>query len=392
MAGVIRSYMKCPACGSNFPSSKGDTPITCIKGCQTQPTKFYIKLKWHGKACSLYYDRKGQTMHSFAHAAAVIGEIRTAIDQKSFDPNIYRKQSGTTFTAFWDRFHRKYRDKPATYDKIRAIGTHHMRYFHNHQMRDIQSWQIDEWWEGLKDKDISPRYRNDCLQWLKRFYNEALALDIVERLPHFPPMDAIPEPDVVDYLTEEEQISLLSNIPEYDRPIFDFLFLTGVRVNEACGLLRSDTDWKKGVTVIQHTVKRDKTIGIVKSKKRRIIPHVPEIKSCLVDSAKLSGFSHKCQFVNRWGRRYHDEYLRETLKKACIKAGVVPMKLKNATRHSFGMALLRKGFDIWQVSKALNHSGIVMTEHYVKMLAEEMDGMYGREKVDKKGTKWGQEK
>ena len=90
------------------------------------------------------------------------------------------------------------------------------------------------------------------------------------------------------------------------------------------------------------------------------------------------------QFVNKWGRRYHDEYLRRTFTAACIAAGVKPIQLKNATRHSFGMGLLRKGYDIWQVSKAMNHSTIKMTENYVKMLGGEVERMYGRDDKTRK--------
>ena len=52
--------------------------------------------------------------------------------------------------------------------------------------------------------------------------------------------------------------------------------------------------------------------------------------------------------------------------------------LKNASRHSFGMGLLKKGYDIWQVSKIMGHSNIKMTENYEKMLGEETKGAYGR--------------
>jgi len=40
--------------------------------------------------------------------------------------------------------------------------------------------------------------------------------------------------------------------------------------------------------------------------------------------------------------------------------------------------MLRKGFDIWQVSKTMGHSDINMTENYAKMLTEEMASAYGR--------------
>ena len=203
----------------------------------------------------------------------------------------------------------------------------------------------------------------------------ASGIDIVEKVPVFPDSEeSDPEPDVVEWLTEEEQLSVLQNIPEYDRSIFDFLFLTGVRVNEATALQRKDTNWKKNITVIRYTVRRDKTLGPVKNKKKRVIPHFAELIACLKAIPNITSY----QFINKWGRRYHAEYLRDTFRTACEKAGVEPIKLKNATRHSFGMGLLRRGHDIWQVSKVMNHGSIKMTEHYAKMLAEEMKGMYGR--------------
>ena len=75
-------------------------------------------------------------------------------------------------------------------------------------------------------------------------------------------------------------------------------------------------------------------------------------------------------------------------RRACVKAEVKPIQPKNATRHSFEMGLLGKGFGIWQVSKAMNHASISMTEKYVKMLAGEIDGIYGRAKtVPKQNTR-----
>ena len=122
-------------------------------------------------------------------------------------------------------------------------------------------------------------------------------------------------------------------------------------------------------------MKRDGSLGPTKNKKKRIIPHAPEIVECL--RAGLSGL-HQYAFTNKWGRRYSDDYLRDTFRRACETAEVKPIKLKNATRHSFGMGLLRKGYDIWQVSKIMGHADIRMTENDVKMLAKEMEGAYGR--------------
>ena len=43
----------------------------------------------------------------------------------------------------------------------------------------------------------------------------------------------------------------------------------------------------------------------------------------------------------------HCLFLGKRIKEACEQTRVKPIHLKNATRHSFGMGLLHKGYDIW---------------------------------------------
>ena len=284
----------------------------------------------------------------------------------SFDLIAYRKQSSTSFKAFWDRFLVKY--KGSTHDKISAIGRYHLTYFFEMQMRDILSWHVDEWWQGLSNQGLSPRYLNDIMTWTKSFFKRAQDLDVIEKMPIFPKSISVPEPEVDEWLTKEEQDAIFSQLPDYDKPIFDFLFLTGSRVNEACGLKRADSDFKRGVTIIQNTVKRDGSVGVTKNKKKRRIPHTPSIKRCLLQSTV--GLHIEFHFINKWGRKYHAEYLRNTFKQACIDANLKPIKLKNATRHSAGMRLLERGYDMEAVRKFYGHSSMRMTRHYAKVQEE----------------------
>jgi integrase len=376
MAGVIRTYQKCPKCGKPFPSSKGDFPIICAS-CRTQPTKFHLSVYWKGTDYNIYRSRDGREIHYYQDAVTTIGNIRAEIQAGTFDPDIYKRQSSTTFKAFWERFHSKYEGRVGTHDKLKAIGRH-FAYFDGFQMRDIRAYHIDEWWTGMQKKGLSAGYLNDCRQWLLRFFKQAVSLDIVEKAPHFPDPMSEPEATFEGYYTQEEQLKVLDALPKYDRPIFDFLFLTGVRVNEATALQRRDTDYQKGITIIRNTIKRDGSLGPTKNKRKRVIPLCPELVDCLRSATVgLKPFA----FVNRWGRRYSDDYLRDTFTAACKTAGLTPIPLKNATRHSFAMGLLRKGFDIWQVSKTMGHSDIKMTENYGKMLVDGMKGMYGRQET-----------
>ena len=374
MAGAIVTPQKCPSCGSRFPTSDGGFPIIC-SSCKTQPTKFIIKLYWQKQRFSISRDREGKTLHSWNHVSNLLGNIRSEIQAKIFDPEIYKQQSSTSFMSFWSRFHTKYKRNMSTYAKLKTIGNHHLTDLMPLQMRDIRAFHIDNWWEDLKDKGLSPHYMNDIHQWLKRFMGEAYELDIIEKVPRFPATLDKPEQDI-EWLAEDEQLRVFEELPKYDRPIFDFMFLTGVRVSEAIATHRSDIDFKRGRTVIQHTVKRDRhTIGYTKNKKPRIIPHVEEVMECLETALKFSGLN-KLLFTNKWGRIYTQDYLRSTFKKACIKSGVKPIHLKNATRHSFGMQMVNSGVDIWTTSKAMGHSDIKMTENYANILAEGLKSAY----------------
>jgi integrase len=400
MAGLIKSYQKCPKCQAPFPSSKGDFPIICKNGCHTQPTKYFIALKWKGKKEHLYYDRDGRQILNWGQVVAVIGEIRSLMASHKngrgfFDPGAYKKQSATSFKNLWKDFLDSY--KGATHDKIRAIGRHHMDYFKDFQMRDIVPLHIDKWWKGIVGKGLSERYMNDILTWAKAFFRYAYKLDVILKVPSV--LEGlsvkISAPDVDGWLTEDQQLAVLDKVPAYDRPIFDFLFLTGCRVNEACAL--QTTDIEGDLIILRNTVKRDRSIGPVKNKKPRRVPYQGDIKECIEAALKVTSIGDKFVFINKWGRRYHDDYLRNTFYDALDALEIKRIKLKNATRHSFGMGLLDKGYDYWQVSKIMNHSDTRVTEHYVKMRESAKSQAYGRSKptvvkvTNKRGTKRGQD-
>jgi integrase len=371
MSGTIFTRQKCPACGGKFPTSKGDFPIICVT-CKTQPTKYLINIYHKGKVHTIYRDRNGQPLRAWVNATQLMSHIRSEIGtRKFFDPEIYKKQSSTSFKVFWDNFLGDYdgEEQLSTRDKLKTIGQHHLDFFADMQMRDIVGHDVKEWWKGLKKKKLSGRYMNDIHQWALKFFKEAYSLDIIEKVPHFPKTIKTAKKPPIEFLTQEEQERVFDELPAHDRPIFRFMFMTGARVGEAIGLQRSDIDFKKGHTVIQHTVKRDrKTIGEVKNKKPRIIPHMEEMEACLKEAVKVTGIGGLV-FLNKWGRIYTADYLRDTFNRACKSANVTQLQLKNATRHSFGMRMIGSGVDIWTTSKAMGHSDIKMTENYAEILA-----------------------
>ena len=374
MSGIVATSQKCPSCGKKFPTSKGDFPIIC-ETCRTQPTKFVIKLYWKKKNYSIFRDRKGRTVHHWNHAVNLLGNIRSEIDAGGFFPETYKKQSSTRFSDFWKDFESDYKVGSATRSKINTIGKHHLDIFMPLQMRDIRAIHLNKWWKKMKKKELSPKYMNDVHQWLKRFMKEAYELDIITKVPKFPNTLKVPKKSI-EWLQEEEQLEILELVPKHDVDIYDFMFLTGVRVSEAIALRRSDIDFKKGRTIIQHTVKKDRhTIGLTKSQNVRVIPHTEEIEECLRRAVKVTGLNDQV-FINQWGRIYTQDYLRDRFFKALDAAGLKRIPLKNGTRHSFGMRMVSRGVDIWTTSKAMGHSDIKMTQNYADILASQLKDAY----------------
>ena len=220
--GTIRTYQRCPRCDGGYPSSKGLQPIQC---CLTQPTKFFIQI-WHkGRVHHIYVDDTGRTLHDFAHAAAVLGKIRTQLPH--FDPEAYRKNSKTAFSISWKRFIAGYKNRPGTRDKLIAVGRQ-FEAFQNRQIRDIGPLEIDDWWRDLNESGLSERYQNDILSWLKSAFKQAHELGVIkDQIRRWPKPHVLPGPDVDDWLTLEEQRAVLTEISAHDRPVFEFLLDRG---------------------------------------------------------------------------------------------------------------------------------------------------------------------
>lgn len=377
--GRIYTNQRCPKCGKRYPSSKGGrgNEITCH---DTRPTKYLIQVYWKGRDWPISNSKDGQDLDSYNRADLALSGIRA--DAKNFDPEIYHKQSKTAFKASWERFVNKY--KKASYNKADSIGRHHiLPFFSDMQMRDIRAFHIDDWWTKLQEKEIkknvtlSPKFLNDIHETLQRFMTQAVRLQIIEKLPLFPEKMTIEEKHI-PWRTQEQQETLLKYLPEYDHRIYKFLFRTGVRVNEATGLQKSDILWSEGLIDICHTIDRDGELGATKGRNTRPIPLTPLVKETL--KGKVESLS-KYVFTNKKGKRYSDDYLRDHLAEAERKAGFDHIPLKNNTRHSRVMQWLREGVPLSKASEAIGHSDMKMTRRYGRQIAEDFKELYQDDKV-----------
>lgn len=373
MLGTIQSKQRCPVCGGSFPSSRGEVPIECPNCPGVRPTRYRISLWVEGQTRKLYRDRSGQPLTSWELARETLTEARARTRAGSFDYRDYT-QAAMTLSRYWETyFLRRYRDGSSTKDKLVSIGRHQFAPLMDRNIRDIKGAHITEWWLDLADRGLSPKFRNDCLSWLKRVFKSAYLDEVIPTEPRFNVRPAKNPKKRIEYLEREDQLRVLLATPSFDQPIYSFLMFAGCRVMEAAALHWEDVDFKREEIAIRRSLDRHGKLGPPKDQDARLLPLIGRLKALLESLRRLpvvsiTGFV----FLNRWGRHYSYEYLRSTWRDSCKRAGVPLIQLKNATRHSWAMQRIGRESDKWLVAQALGHSDLKTTSAYLEAQPEHL--------------------
>ena len=185
-------------------------------------------------------------------------------------------------------------------------------------------------------------------------------------------------------LSEAEVTSLLDAVvgndpvARRDRALLEFLYATGARIGEVCGLSLGDVD------VVNRTAR---LYG--KGSKERLVPvgrlAVEAMNEWLGDSGrrhlepdrwKRRGDS-EAVFLNQHGSRLSRQSAWAVVKHYGRLAGVKPEHLSpHVLRHSFATHLLDHGADLRVVQELLGHASVSTTQVYTKVSQERLLQVY----------------
>jgi integrase/recombinase XerD len=162
---------------------------------------------------------------------------------------------------------------------------------------------------------------------------------------------------IPDVLTEEEVERLLNSVDLSltvglrDRAILEFLYASGIRVSEVCGLNLSDVD--------------DTQIRIKgKGGKERIVPLAQRAVIALDSYLAKRNDSSNSLFLGTRGERM-DRFTVWRMIKKYIKIAKVEKEVSPHTlRHSFATHLLENGADLRIIQELLGHANIATTDRY----------------------------
>ncbi len=164
------------------------------------------------------------------------------------------------------------------------------------------------------------------------------------------------------YITEYELQLIINETKEQNlKDIFLIAFYTGMRLAE---ILNMDWTW---VNLSKEEIKvtcSDKFL--TKSKKERIIPINPKIKTVLIKRfPKVHNKNESIYvFTKHTNIKLNEDYVSKKFKMAVLSAKIDNHIHFHSLRHSFASMLVQKGSSLYTVKELLGHESITTTEIY----------------------------
>jgi len=386
MRGRILSRQRCPVCGRKGEFKEHPYGLICQCG-QFPATKPEIEFYWQGQRVRITHDQQGRRFQSYEHAKRALGLIRNQIEQKAFYPELWRSKKRNEL--LWPNYVSAYLSQIkagsslASYRNKQWALRHLNPYFVYLNVRDIRVAHVEDAAVQLAQSGLAVGSQRTILVILAALLNRAYRREDIER-PIRVPLPTPPQRRI-QYLTPDQQAAALVHIPSEHRPIFQFLFLYGVRVGEACGLCWDAIDLAGGELWITRTFSNHRWIEATKTRRDRPLPIIDWFADYLASIPR--GFPNLPVFINPASRLKERNYTGYALgrlwRQAVREAGLEPVKLKNATRHSAGFRLRVRGADMDAIARVLGHSQTQTTRAYV----EDDTAMVARLLTDQKQTK-----
>lgn len=365
MRGEICTYQKCSRCGGRFDRRHISATMTLLEcpACGIQPTRFYIDIYKNGRH-RISRDERGNLLSSVDMANALLADIRR---RPEWDPSRYVKRFLQDYIfdqvvdAWLQDAWRKYKLGDYAYGTWELKQGYAERYFlpawRAEDIRDISAYRVEQFRLGL---NRAPVMVNNIMMQLRTLFQFARELELIKKLPQSRRIKVRRSPPEV--LTLQDQQLIFDHLPRRHWPIFRFLTLTGCRVAMARALQWEDINWRDRCIVFQHNYSQRRFTDRLKNQRPLSFPLTIELEKLLKSLPRhLSGHV----FINPSTTRPYGSSYGHILTRACDRAGVRRVALKNFARHSFAFNLLESGRATTRdVSYLMGHSSEQVTRDF----------------------------
>lgn len=189
----------------------------------------------------------------------------------------------------------------------------------------------------------------------------------------------------IEYISIDKRIAIRAFLGNRDKLIFDFLYLTGLRIGEAFSFKVKSfppVDYSKSCQVVKLLRSTSKDNNRQTKTGERDIFVVTELYKRISQYITFRRYGSKCPYLfvttqnssmSKKGDALSPDTFRSNLSKACKKA-----KLKytpHDLRHTLATDLLEATGDILEVQRILGHASVLTTEKYTHLAQDKISGI-----------------
>jgi integrase len=239
------------------------------------------------------------------------------------------------------------------------------------KLRDLTTAQVRAWMGGLT---ISNKRINNVLVPLRGMFKDAFSDGLIERDPMGRIRNLSIQREEPDPFNPDEMRTILAEMPDQSKNLFQFAFWTGLRTGELIALEWQDIDWIRAVVM----VRRNSVRGVVKEPKTaagwREVVLLPMALEAIEGQKAFTFLEGKRVFHNPrtlkpWDT---DAQIRRTAWQHAIKKSGVRYRNPYQTRHTYASLMLSAGESPMWVAQQMGHRdwGLIR-QRYGRWIPEE---------------------
>ena len=260
-------------------------------------------------------------------------------------------------------------------------------------LADVTRDDVEAWIAALDAAGESARSKARRLASLHEFHRFAVAQhvvadDVSSRIQA--PKSAHTLPDV---LSVDEVMRLLDSVPVpqerdcadgqhpvadpvmlRDKALLEFLYATGCRVSEACGVNLADLDLAGQLVRLTGKGSKQRLVPVGTCACRALNRYLDEARPVL--ESKGATPERRALFLNKRGGRISRQSVWEVVRTAGERAHITRPLHPHTLRHSFATHLIQGGADVRTVQELLGHASVTTTQIYTHVSPENLIEAY----------------
>lgn len=265
-----------------------------------------------------------------------------------------------------------------------------------HDLDDVTTRHVEEYVASLDDSGESARSKARRLASIHAFHRFALSEHVVHddvAAQVKAPKGASTLPDV---LSVDEVMRLMDSIPLSrhhdgkqghgdaaaddpvmlrDKALLEFMYATGSRVSEACGVDLDDIDLDDKVARLMGKGSKQRLVPVGSFACEALRRYLRFGRPALQSKSKGAA-EHRAVFLNKRGKRLSRQSVWEIIRTAGERAHITKPLHPHTLRHSFATHLIQGGADVRTVQELLGHASVTTTQIYTHVSPENLIEAY----------------